>query len=354
MMLPPSGTLLTLASLALAAGIAAVLGVVGVQYYRNDRPILLPKPRGPYPVGRVLFDWTDDGRHRELMIFVWYPAPLGTVGRTAEYLPDRWGELAFKRTFPIPARRIRETRVSAIEHAPFLAGRHPVLILSPAMGSIPADYSSLAEDLASFGYIVAGVTPTGSARVVVFSNGRIVYGEDSLDLEHPEFAQPLVERWVGDFSYVLDRLASEPMFSQRIDWMRAGVIGHSFGGAAVMHALRTEERFKRGANLDGAPQGVPIAGLTKPLVIVNGEPLPPSQKALNDRILSEMKRICDSDSAGCRFEDFPEAGHMNFSDVAVLPSRFPIPRSHFGLTSIDGPAFLRKISDLLRVFFDEM
>src|SRR5258708_7521397 len=209
------GSFLTLALLALAAGLAAVLGVVGAQYYRNDRPILLPKPRGPYPVGRVLFDWTgvdleDARRQRELMIFVWYPAPPGTVGRTAEYVPGRWGELAVKRTFLIPARRIRETRVSAIEHAPLLAGPHPVLILSPAMGSLPSDYSSLAEDLASFGYIVAGVTPTGSARVVMFSDGRIVHGDGSVNLEHPELAQPLVERWVGDFSYVLDRTPSEP------------------------------------------------------------------------------------------------------------------------------------------------
>src|SRR5260370_13607981 len=116
MTVPTSGPFLTLAAFALAA----VLGVVGVQYYRNDRPILLPKPRGPYPVGRVLFDWTDVDledarRQRELMIFVWYPAPPGTRGRTAEYVPGRWGELAVKRTFLIPARRIRETEVTAID-----------------------------------------------------------------------------------------------------------------------------------------------------------------------------------------------------------------------------------------------
>jgi hypothetical protein len=121
-----------------------------------------------------------------------------------------------------------------------------------------------------------------------------------------------------------------------------------------MHALGMEERFKRAANLDGAPQGMEITGLTKPLLIVNGEPLPPSQQALNDKILGELKRICDSGSGGCRMLDFPEAGHMNFSDAAVWPSRFPIPRSHFSLTGIDGPAFLRKISDVLRGFFDGM
>jgi dienelactone hydrolase len=189
---------------------------------------------------------------------------------------------------------------------------------------------------------------------VVFSNGRIVYGTDTVDLEHRDRAQPLVERWVGDFSHVLDRLASDPMFDQFVDWNRVGVFGHSFGGAAAMHALRTDDRFKRAANLDGAPQGAQITGLTKPVLFVNGQPLPPSQKALNDKILDEIKRICDSNSAGCRIVDFPEAGHMNFSDAALWPSRFPIPRSHFGLTGIDGPAFLQKISDRLRGFFDEM
>jgi dienelactone hydrolase len=288
------------------------------------------------------------------MVFVWYPAPPGTAGSTAEYVPGRWGELAGRRTFLFPARGIRKTIVAAIQQAPILEGRHPVLILSPAMGSIPPDYTTLAEDLASSGYVVAGVTPTGSARVVVFNGGRIVFGQDGIDLEHPERAQPLVERWLGDFSFALDRLASESMFNRHINGDRVGVFGHSFGGAAAMHALRTDERFKRAANLDGAPQGAAIADLTRPLLIVNGQPLPPSQKTLNDKILGELKRICASDSAGCRIQDFAEAGHMNFSDAAVWPSLFPIPRSHFGLTGIDGPAFLRRISDLLREFFDGM
>jgi dienelactone hydrolase len=302
----------------------------------------------------VVFDWTDHNRNRELMVFVWYPAPPGTAGCTVEYVPGRWGELAAKRAILFPVRGVRETRVAAIQHAPILEGRHSVLILSPAMGSIPPDYTTLAEDLASSGYIVAGVAPTGSTRVVVFNGGRIVFGQDGIDLEHPERAQPLVERWLGDFSFALDRLASEPMFNRHINAGRVGVFGHSFGGAVAMHALRTDERFKRAANLDGAPQGAAIADLAKPLLIVNGQPLPPSQKAINGKILDELKRICDSDSAGCRIQDFPEAGHMNFSDAAVWPSLFPIVRSHFGLTAIDGPVFLRRISDLLREFFDGM
>ena len=121
-----------------------------------------------------------------------------------------------------------------------------------------------------------------------------------------------------------------------------------------MLALQRDERFERAVNLDGAPQGDDIHNLTRPLLIVDGAPLPASQKALNDRIVSEFHHICSVDIAACRIEEVPEAGHMNFSDAGVLPSRFPIPRSHFDLTDIDGPAFLRKTCDLLRAFFNEM
>ena len=51
---------------------------------------------------------------------------------------------------------------------------HPVLMFSPGYTTIPPDYTFLAEDLASRGYVVVGVTPTYSARAVVFSDGRIV------------------------------------------------------------------------------------------------------------------------------------------------------------------------------------
>jgi len=44
----------------------------------------LPAPSGPYGVGRIGYDWIDPGRpdrysgapqaHRELMVYVWYPA----------------------------------------------------------------------------------------------------------------------------------------------------------------------------------------------------------------------------------------------------------------------------------------
>lgn len=297
-----------------------VLAAAWFEYEIYSRPIVLPQPRGPHSVGRMLFDWTDPDRGRKLTVVVWYPALISNAP-IAEYVPRNRGELAAKGPF-------REIRVAARNGATMADGEFPLLVLSPAMARIPTDYTTLAEDLASFGYIVAGVTPPHSAAVVT--------------------------EWVADFHFAVDRVLSEPGLKEHVDQHRIGVLGHSFGGAAAMHALETDERFRRGANLDGAPQGAPITHLARPLLIVNGAPLPASQEALNDRIVAEFHGICSVDVAGCRIEEVPEAGHMNFSDAGVFPSRFPIPRSHFDLTDIDGTAFLRKTSGLLRAFFDEM
>ncbi|MGA3025696.1 MAG: hypothetical protein ABSF98_13090 [Bryobacteraceae bacterium] len=336
------------------AAAAGALFAAAWLWWQIESPIALPKPRGPHAVGRQLFDWTDSRRSRELMVLVWYPAEPGTAHTPAEYVPGRWGQLAAQGMFPIPARRIQQTRVSAGEGVPILGGPHPLVVLLPGMGRIAPDYTTIAEDLASFGYVVAGVTPTGSARVVVFSDGRVVPGTDRVDLARRDQAQGLVEGWVGDCTFVLDRLAAEPALWAHVDARRIGIFGHSFGGAAAMHALRLDRRFQRGANLDGAPQGREVTGLDRPLLIIFGAPLPAPLRALNDRIWAESKRICETDSAGCQWEYFPEAGHMNFSDAGVLPSRFPVPRSRLDLTGIDGRAFLWRVADLLRAFFDGM
>jgi hypothetical protein len=59
----------------------------------------VPEPTGPYPVGRVSYDWVDSARteiyaanpedRRELVVFVWYPAKPRLVAEFAPYLPAR-------------------------------------------------------------------------------------------------------------------------------------------------------------------------------------------------------------------------------------------------------------------------
>jgi dienelactone hydrolase len=260
------------------------------------RSFSVPIPSGPHPVERARFLWRDPNRAREISVVLWSPASGSTQ-------------------------------------------KQPLLLLSPAMGHTPENYSVIAADLASYGYIVAGVTPTQSAPI---------------DLERRVEMQPLVESWVDDIRFALDQVAREPGLRERVDHNKIGVFGHSFGGAAAMYALRIDPRFRRAANLDGAPQGKPVTGLSRPLLIVWGAPLPPSQKKLNNTILGEIEAVCASNAGGCQIEDRPEARHMNFSDAGLSPSPIPLLRSHQDLADIDGKAFLYSIASLLRTFFDAM
>lgn len=317
--------------------IAAVgSAILGLAAWFGTRPVPVHQPSGLWTVGRRLLAL--DG----LMVFVWYPASDAGGGKRAEYLPGRWGTLAQPRS-----QRYDRFPANAFENAPLANGQHPLLLLLPGMGGLPTDYTFLAEDLASSGYMVAGIAPTGSARVVVFPDGRVVWGSERVDLEHRERAQPLVDRWLIDCGKTLNYLIGEG----HVDPRRIGIFGHSFGGAVSMQAVVKEPRLQRGVNLDGAPQGTLTEPANKPFLLVNGAPLPPSQQALNDRILADLNAYCRSDRAGCAMDDFPEAGHMNFSDAGLMPRWFPAPSSRLGITGIDPVAFLEVISERLRAFF---
>lgn len=287
-----SGWKLALAAVG-ATCLCTGLAALGFQHLVNPVPTVL-QPSGPYPVQRAQFAWPDAKRATNISVLLWYPA---------------------------------------------LEQKLPLLLLSPAMGRTPADYSALGTELASFGYLVFGVTPTRTA---------------SIDLARRSEMQPLVESWMADLRFALDRLQAQPGWSERIDAHKIGVLGHSFGGAVAIHLLRADPRFRRAANLDGVPQGTAVTGLTRPLLIVFGAPLPPTQKRLNDAIVSEVQAICASNSAGCQWEDRPEAQHMNFSDAGLSPSPIPLLRSRQELANIDGRAFLYSTAALLRAFLDDM
>ena len=318
-----------------------------IQSHRDDHAIALPRPRGPHPVGRTLVDWKDNRRNRELMVFIWYPAAEGVSPSRSEYIPGAWGQFEAQNMDPIPAKRLQEIQVSAVEDAPPAAGAMPVLVMLPGMGRIPAHYTTLAEDLASYGYLVVGVTPTGGSDVVVFFDGRVERGDEEAQV--PDFsdrakAQQLVAIWTGDASFALDQITRDPRFANHIDAGKIGILGHSFGGNAAAHLLQSDARFERAAVLDSAVFGDPIAALNKPLLVFECD-------RTNAR---DWDSVCESDRASCSTVRLDGARHMNFSDAGVLPSRFPLPRPLLMLGSVDGEQFLRGVSDRLRVFFGQM
>jgi pimeloyl-ACP methyl ester carboxylesterase len=263
-------------------------------------PRELPPPSGPHGVGRHLFVWVDSSRRdpadtaraRAVAAWVWYPAAR-PAGRTAAEvaLPGPWGDLRAEanaaKIGPAAAEAMRVVRVHAATGAPWApdVGRAPVLLFTPGNGWLPTDYSAVVEDLASHGYVVAGVAPAGLADVVRFPDGRTV--PKTLGVG-PAIARDQVHAH-DDVLHLLGRLAAldrggagsagaaggrdEGAFLRgHLDLARVGAFGHSLGGTTALAVAARDPRVRAALNLDGDPMGVVVALRPRqPLLFVSSE-----------------------------------------------------------------------------------
>lgn len=351
---------------ALIVGVIAAGSVWAVLQVRRHQPRALPAPTGAFAVGRAAFDWTDAARPalfsandrvgRELVIWLWYPAAPAPGAPTAPYVPLQWARLrdAEHGAGAVLFQASDSVRIHAIADAPVAPQRprYPVLILEPGMGRLPTDYTSLAEELASHGYVVAGITPTYSANTVVFPDGRVVRSVRDAQIESSEDREAgnrLVDVWGDDVTFTLDQLTAlardaASRFAGKLDLDHVGLLGHSFGGATALDVCQRERRCAAAVDLDGSPFGaVEQTGLGKPIMCILSEP--PSEDDL-----AMLRRAAAATPQGSAYL-LAIAGtrHFNFADDAVMLS----PLRLFGLLGpIDGTRGLQITRDYVRAFFD--
>ncbi len=262
----------------LAVGVGLGL-FIGTLWLENKTPLTLPTPTGDYVVGHTEYDWIDPARTdtlaeqpglpRELVIWVWYPGEANAAAAPAPYLPVNWVQA---RDNDLGAGRLIEHEFTGIfTHAYTglaLASRqaaYPVLVMQPGMGPMASDYTVLAENLASHGYIVVGINQTDTSNMAVFPDGRLVFRSAHgtiPDSDSQAAAQADGDRimgvWQQDARFVLDQLAkinADPgsPFYRRLDLAHTGLFGHSFGGATAFAVCQLDARCQAGANLDGDP-----------------------------------------------------------------------------------------------------
>ena len=284
--------------------IVAMAGSAGLLLWlwlQHGQVAVLPKPSGQYAVGRVAYDWTDETRadtlgpdpkaKRELMVWVWYPAAPRAGAIPAAYLPAKWAEARHQNAGLLAnllTQRLSEVRVYAVADADLAPNEptYPVLMMGPGLGPLATDYTTLAEDLASHGYVVVGVNVTYITSVVVFADGRVARSTSMGNV--PNAASPeegkrildrLIELWTADERFVLNQMAQlsandqQGRFTGRLDLRRVGVFGHSFGGATALEVCRVDTRCKAGVNLDGYPhENVVKLGLQQPFMFIWSEP----------------------------------------------------------------------------------
>lgn len=229
--------------------VAGILMVIGSAVLSSILPVVeFPAPEGPYAVGMQTLHLTDSSRpepqtpdpgdSRELMVYVWYPAAVKHGKHTAPWLPgDRQSNRklmsAFAGSLRVPSFAVdywRYIHTNAYPDADWLRseGPYPLILLNHGLGSSSLLHTSLAENLASNGYIVAAVDHTYSSTATLFPNGTVTGFNDSLSADNfTGTGTQLGNIWNGDNRFVLGQLQQQ--FADYINAEQIGVIGHSFG-----------------------------------------------------------------------------------------------------------------------------
>ncbi|WP_217594730.1 dienelactone hydrolase [Cohnella sp. GbtcB17] len=333
----------------------------------------LPKPTGDFKVGTLTFHLVDSNREetfgegtegkRELMVQVWYPAQAGS-GKYASFIPNPRILRYMAANYGLPGfifqhlKYVSSHSYSDAEVASTQAS-FPLILANPGFGSSRFLHTSQAENLASHGYIVAGIDHTYNTFATEFPDGRITTSTTN-DLFSPDHdyrtengnRDKLGKVLTDDVAFALDqfeRIQSGQIPSRlkgRIDLGHVGTFGHSIGGATAFDAAY-DPRIAAGIDLDGGLYRLhDRAGLRKPFLFMNSETgFETLKKVMDNYVYSdaelkrmgntrawmdqvtgdkkmELERMRDTSTAGGQFLYIDNAEHLNFTDVAFISPVF--------------------------------
>jgi len=323
----------------------------------------LPEPTGPCPVGTTSLylkdvsrpdPWAAGVSARELMVSLWYPA-TPSDGRRARYMtPAESGlQLTSRGLSGVPRDALSTVRTNAVSGAT-PAGRQralPVVVLSPGFTNSRSTLTALSEDLASYGYVVAGVDHTYESFATAFPDGRVT---TCLAREAPRrgrgFWEKVVAGRAADVSFVLDELTgAHPAWpgAGLIDPSRMAMAGHSAGGAAAIAAMLADSRIRAGIDMDGATVApIPDHGLSRPFLFLGKQSnyTPGSGGAV-----TTWERDWELLTGWKRWLLVAGTVHASFTDLALLADQIGI-----GIgAGLPGSRSLDIIRAYVRAFFDQ-
>jgi dienelactone hydrolase len=166
-------------------------------------------------------------------------------------------------------------RTNAVSDAPPAGGQHalPLVVLSPGFTNPRSVLTGLAEDLASHGYVVAGIDHTYESFGTAFPDGRVTTClARETRRRDSDFPEKVMAGRAADVSFVLDELTgTHPAWpgAGLIDPSRMAMAGHSIGGAAAIAAMLADSRILAGIDMDGATHApIPDHGLSRPFLFL--------------------------------------------------------------------------------------
>ena len=331
----------------------------------------LPEPTGPSPVGTTSLylkdvsrpdPWAAGVSARELMASLWYPAtPSG--GRRARYMTPAESELQLtsRGITGVPQDALSTVRTNAVSDAPPAGDRRslPLVVLSPGFTNSRSALTALAEDLASHGYVVAGIDHTYESFATAFPDGRVTTCLARQARQRGTGSPEKVAAGrAADVSFVLGELTgTHPAWpgAALIDPSRIAMAGHSAGGAAAIAAMLADSRIRAGIDMDGATAApIPDEGLSRPFLFLGkqsnytpgkqslGIPGKPGPVTTWER---DWKRL----TGWKRWLLVAGAIHASFTDLALLADQIGIDAG----AGLPGARSLDITRAYVRAFFDQ-
>ena len=318
----------------------------------------IPTLSGEHSVGRQEFVWTDPMRleprtqdlddYRQTGLVVWYPAESGT-GSSAPYVPDldaiRAGLVESGEFTSIEVAGLGWVRSHSYEDAAVdtSTDRYPLLILSPGNATNVEFYGSLAEDLASNGYVVVGLNHPFQVTAMLLTDGSVAVYDTATDAG--PVADKIAER-VADVEFVLNRLGPEiaagRFLDGRVDLSRVGVLGHSNGGLTAAEVCRASTAVTACMNIDGQAASGPFGTSAEPAPV--GRPFMYLTKEAE--IHPALAATFEQSGAGTFRVVVPAATHDQFADGPLFqPGLWPLDRTADHVQTVT--------RGFTRAFFDE-
>lgn len=284
----------------------------------------LPAPTGPHPVGTVSYDLVDPARpeqyrlpesdspaRRTIRLQLWYPAAEedAASGAPSPWMPDGPRHVrGIVRTHGFPSCIWEHTRFMSSNsyHAAAPGGplTYPLAIIVHGWEGYRGLHADIAEELASYGYLVAAADHSYGAAATRLEDGTMLRARDDVlpDREIGELfaerAAQLVATFAADIASIREHLATLDdrvppgpapaatlsganravldALSGRVDPGNLSLIGHSTGGGAAVAYALDHPQVAALVGLDAwvEPLGqrrLHTAGLTMPSLFLKSE-----------------------------------------------------------------------------------
>jgi dienelactone hydrolase len=284
-------------------------------------PISYTEP-GPHAVGNVAMELADPAGTRDLIVELWYPASGDATGAGQElvdFMLDDADAASLAALVDAASDACVRKQTSSADAPPLadIPGPLPTVVFSHCHGCARFSSFSLAERLASHGFLVAAVDHAGSTVFDALADMLPPLDIETLDLRRDDVVR------------VIDELLDPAAMNLPVELVgladaeRLGVFGHSFGSMTTGKVLQDDPRPRAGVGI-AAPwenpvlPGITMAAISEPVMLI---------VAVEDNSITEFGNMAirqnylDANAPAWKLE-LADTGHFAFSDLAGLNEYF--------------------------------